>query len=59
MMAASFWSLLQPAIELVEKTHGTWAFLPAALGFVLGGGFVYLADVTMPLLVNTLHLCAA
>ena len=53
MMAASFWSLLQPAIELVEETHGAWAFLPAALGFVLGGAFVYLADVTMPLLVNT------
>ncbi|KAK5973458.1 Zinc transporter ZIP11, partial [Trichostrongylus colubriformis] len=33
MTAASFWSLLAPAIEISEKTMGSLAFLPVAVGF--------------------------
>ena len=35
MIAASFWSLLQPAIESSENSAMPW--LPAAIGFILGG----------------------
>ncbi|XP_063605383.1 zinc transporter ZIP11-like isoform X1 [Penaeus indicus] len=52
MTAASFWSLLAPAIELAESSgsygsEGEWAFIPVAVGFVLGAAFVYAADVFM------------
>lgn len=52
MTAASFWSLLAPAIELAETSgsygnDGEWAFLPVAVGFLLGALFVYTADVFM------------
>ena len=52
MTAASFWSLLAPAIELAETSgsygaEGEWAFLPVALGFLLGALFVYAADELM------------
>jgi ZIP family zinc transporter len=43
MIAASFWSLLSPAIELSEELgYITWV-LPA-LGFIIGGLFVLLSD---------------
>lgn len=50
MIAASYWSLLAPAIELAEQDstygdNGQFAFLPALVGFVLGAFFVYLSDV--------------
>lgn len=32
MVAASFWSLLAPAIEISEASMGSWAFLPVAVG---------------------------
>lgn len=49
MIAASFWSLLAPAIELAESTgmygsKGEFAFLPVAAGFMLGAIFVYGCD---------------
>lgn len=52
MTAASFWSLLAPAIELAELSgtygaDGEWAFLPVAFGFLLGALFVYAADEFM------------
>ncbi|XP_063312433.1 zinc transporter ZIP11 [Pelobates fuscus] len=52
MLAASYWSLLAPAIELVEESgqYGRFAFLPAAVGFAVGAGFVYLADMVLPAL---------
>ncbi|XP_073671986.1 zinc transporter ZIP11-like isoform X3 [Paramisgurnus dabryanus] len=52
MLAASYWSLLAPAIEMAEESgkYGDFAFLPVAVGFGLGALFVYLADVMMPLL---------
>jgi len=47
MIAASFWSLLAPAIEMSENSGGPgWA--PAALGFLLGGGFLWLVDHILP-----------
>jgi ZIP family zinc transporter len=47
MIAASFWSLLAPAIELSEGTK-TPAWLPALIGFVLGGLALRLMDVILP-----------
>ena len=57
MLAASYWSLLAPAIELAQLSgsygaDGQWAFIPAAIGFLLGAMFVYGADVLMPEMVS-------
>ncbi|MGI6004444.1 MAG: ZIP family metal transporter [Christensenellales bacterium] len=47
MIAASFWSLLAPAIEMAERsTLPAWAV--AAIGFLTGGAFLYLADKLLP-----------
>lgn len=46
MIAASFWSLLSPAIELSTEL-GTNAWFTAAAGFLLGGGFVIGSDVLL------------
>jgi len=43
MLAASYWSLLAPAIE---RSGGDWK--PAAIGFLAGGAFLYLIDKTLP-----------
>ncbi|XP_058648736.1 zinc transporter ZIP11-like isoform X2 [Onychostoma macrolepis] len=52
MLAASYWSLLAPAIEMAEESgkYGDFAFFPVAVGFALGALFVYIADVMMPVL---------
>nr|XP_046234155.1 zinc transporter ZIP11-like isoform X2 [Scatophagus argus] len=52
MLAASYWSLLAPAIDMAEDSgkYGSYAFLPVAVGFALGAAFVYFADLAMPLL---------
>ncbi len=47
MIAASFWSLLAPAIRMAEES-GTPAWLPAAVGFLLGGFFLRLIDMILP-----------
>ena len=47
MVAASFWSLLQPALESSEGL-GNLSFLPAAIGFLVGVGFLLLLDVITP-----------
>ncbi|MBP2280898.1 ZIP family zinc transporter [Psychrobacter sp. PL15] len=47
MIAASFWSLLAPAIEMVEETGGT-PWVPALIGFLTGGGFLWLIDKILP-----------
>lgn len=44
MIAASFWSLLQPAIERAEASLSTPAWLIATFGFLCGAGFLWLAD---------------
>ncbi|XP_075072955.1 zinc transporter ZIP11 isoform X2 [Mixophyes fleayi] len=49
MLAASYWSLLAPAIEMSSQ-YGSLSFLPAAVGFSLGAGFVYFADYLLPAL---------
>lgn len=46
MIAASFWSLLLPALELSEKSRFPW--LPVVAGFGLGGLFIYGADKLLP-----------
>ena len=48
MIAASYWSLLAPAIELAEQMGGPPPWVPAAVGFVLGAVFLRLADRFIP-----------
>ncbi|CAL8300832.1 unnamed protein product [Lota lota] len=52
MLAASYWSLLAPAIDMAEDSgkYGAFAFVPVAVGFTLGAAFVYFADLVMPML---------
>ena len=47
MVAASFWSLLNPALES-SRHMGAFSFLPAAVGFLIGIGFLLLLDVVTP-----------
>ena len=47
MLAASYWSLLAPAIAMSESL-GNMAWLPAAVGFVSGAIFLRLVDVFLP-----------
>ena len=47
MIAASFWSLLSPGIEMAE-TLGQTAWLTAAIGFLGGGVFMRLIDIVLP-----------
>ena len=47
MVAASVWSLLIPAMEM-ETGSGKWAVLPAAIGFLMGMGFLLLIDELTP-----------
>ena len=47
MVAASVWSLLIPAMEM-EEAKGAWSVLPAAIGFLLGMGFLLLIDELTP-----------
>ena len=47
MVAASFWSLLQPALDSSEEM-GKLSFISAAVGFIIGIGFLLLLDVITP-----------
>ena len=47
MVAASFWSLLEPALESSAEM-GKLSFLPAAIGFLIGVGFLLLLDEITP-----------
>ena len=47
MVAASFWSLLQPALDGAESM-GKLSFIPAAVGFLVGIGFLLLLDNITP-----------
>lgn len=47
MIAASFWSLLAPGIEMAEEL-GQVAYVTAAVGFLAGGGFLFLVDKLLP-----------
>ena len=53
MIAASYWSLLSPALEMAEQ-QGQIAWVPAAVGFLLGGVCLRLVDRFLP----HLHLYA-
>ncbi len=47
MIAASYWSLIAPAIELSEgKDIPVW--LPPTIGFLLGGIFLFIMDKLLP-----------
>ncbi len=47
MIAASFWSLLAPAITMIEESGGiTW--LPPLVGFLSGGIFLWSVDKLLP-----------
>lgn len=57
MLAASYWSLLNPAIEMAEKSEywgpeGKLAFIPVSIGFAVGAAFVFLADRLLPYMVS-------
>ena len=47
MVAASVWSLLIPAMEMVAG-RGAWSVVPAAVGFLLGIGFLLVIDELLP-----------
>lgn len=47
MVAASVWSLLIPAMEM-EVSSGKLAVVPAAIGFLLGMGFLLFVDSLTP-----------
>ncbi len=44
MIAASFWSLLQPAIERAEVTSNLPAYFVATVGFLFGALFMWASD---------------
>ena len=57
MVAASVWSLLIPAMEMasihnaqfiMHNEDSTWSVLPAAVGFLLGMGFLLMIDELTP-----------
>ena len=47
MIAASYWSLLAPAIEMAENSDIP-AWVPATVGFLMGGIFLWTADKLIP-----------
>ena len=57
MLAASYWSLLAPAIDIAGSqgyygNEGQYTWMPVALGFALGGLFVHGSDMLLPSLVS-------
>ena len=48
MIAASYWSLLAPAIEMAEESAALPAWIPATVGFLLGGAFLWGVDKILP-----------
>ena len=49
MTAASYWSLLEPALDTASLSgiygeDGQYAFIPVSFGFAAGAAFVYAAD---------------
>ncbi len=47
MVAASFWSLLEPALES-SAAMGSLSFIPASVGFLVGVGFLLALDLITP-----------
>lgn len=57
MTAASYWSLLAPAIDMAAAsslygTDGKYAFVPVSIGFLLGALFVYGSDELLTSMVS-------
>lgn len=51
MTAASFWSLLLPALEIGDQINGNnkiQTLIPVILGFLLGAFFVFITDILLP-----------
>ena len=48
MIAASFWSLLAPAIEMSEEAYGAWKWVPPTVGFLLGAIVLRVIDRILP-----------
>lgn len=48
MVAASFWSLLAPSIEMSETIYPSMPWMPAAVGFFGGAMFLFFLDKLMP-----------
>ena len=48
MVAASFWSLLNPAIEMSESMYPGLKWMPAAVGFLAGALFIFTLDKFTP-----------
>jgi ZIP family zinc transporter len=48
MIAASFWSLLDPALAYAKADYGNLAWVPAAVGFLLGAFSLRLIDALVP-----------
>ena len=48
MIAASFWSLLAPAIEMSEEFSTLPNWVPPLIGFLSGGIFLAVIDKILP-----------
>lgn len=48
MVAASIWSLLIPAMEMVEDKMDKMSWMPAAVGFLIGIFFLLFLDSVVP-----------
>jgi ZIP family zinc transporter len=48
MVAASFWSLLNPSIEMSESMYPSMPWMPAAVGFFFGAIFLFGLDKILP-----------
>lgn len=48
MIAASFWSLLAPAIEMAENDGYGPSWMPALIGFLMGGIFLWTVNKVIP-----------
>ena len=48
MVAASIWSLLIPAMDMVEIKMGKMAWIPAVIGFLIGIAFLLFLDNSIP-----------
>ena len=55
MIAASFWSLLEPAIQMAEES-GVTSWIPAVVGFLSGGIFLFAVDKILPHLHMSLRI---
>lgn len=48
MIAASFWSLLEPSLEFGKQNQSEWYWMPTLIGFLAGGIFLRVIDYIVP-----------